>query len=192
MAVVGIARHALHHLRVARRVVLRFRDALQGMAAHAAVEKLLLLGRSGKARDPFGVGHLGRDVPDLAQLQVDRDGEGEGDLHRARAVELVSGCPDLQRIRAGSELRRRKGETAAVVADDADRDRRTGLFRADDHALHRAFFRGAHAPGQSGRGLGRGRCRAASHKGQRQNGSCKQLSFHGRLPCGFPPTSPAF
>src|SRR5256885_13212843 len=88
------------------------------MAAHAAVEKLLLLGRSGKARDPFGVGHLGRDVPDLAQLQVDRDGEGEGDLHRARAVELVSGCPDLQRIRAGSELRRRKGETAAVVRSE--------------------------------------------------------------------------
>src|SRR6266545_1541367 len=141
VAVVGVARHALHYLPEPGGVVLRFRHPLQRVAADAAVEKLLLVWRSREARQPFGVGELGAQVLRLAQLELERSARAVGQLGGERAFELVARGADAKRIVAGLELRRREAETSRGVAHHADADAGARFLRAHHHAFQRAFRR---------------------------------------------------
>src|SRR2546422_1996917 len=135
MAVVGVARHALHHLPEFGRIVPGLGDAFQGVAADAAVEKLFLVRRPREACQPLGIGELRAEVSRLAQPELERRARTVGQLGREWTFQLVPGGANAQRIAAGLELRRGEAEAALGVAHHADRDAGAGLPRADDYTL---------------------------------------------------------
>src|SRR5205823_11200212 len=103
VAVVGIARHALHHLHEAGGVVRGLGDALEGVAADAAIEEFLLLVRAREAREPLGVAELRAEIRRLAQLELHRSAVAVAELGARRRFELVAASADAQRIAPGLE-----------------------------------------------------------------------------------------
>ncbi len=151
VAVVGVARHALHHLHEARGVVVRVGDALERVAADAAVKEFLLVAGARKALQPFRVGELRAQILRLAQPQLDRRRRTVGDVSSDRILQLVAAGADAQRIAARLEPLAGEAVAAVGTAHHADRDRRAGFAGADHHAFHRAFG-GHHPPGELGMG----------------------------------------
>jgi hypothetical protein len=111
--------------------VRRADDALIGVAAIAAEQRVLLVLGAGHADQPFGIGHLQRQALRLLQLEIGAGTLARGDIGGTGAVEVVAGSADRQAVMAGLELGRRKAVLALVVADDRDADRRALLMGGD-------------------------------------------------------------
>ena len=143
VAVVGIARHALHHLHEAGRVVRGLGDALERVAADAAIEEFLLLVRAREAREPLGVGELRAEVRGLAELELHASAVAVAvaELDARRRFELVATSADAERIAPGLEPVGGKCEVADGVRHDANGDRSAVLARAHHHAFERAVGR---------------------------------------------------
>ena len=181
-ALVHVALHARQdRLREGVGVVPRAHDALERVAADAVEEQPLLLVGAGDARHPFAVGELRGEIGGPLELEVERSGLRR-DVHGARPIEVVANGADADRVAAGLEFRGGKGVAAFLVTHDGDRDGSARPLRADEHALHRAFFGGADFAGERGLrggagGIG-GERDAQNHR--RDERMCSQA--HGRLP----------
>ena len=103
-ALIGIGRHALHGGEEAVGIVFRACNALQRMAADAAEQGVLHFLIAGHAAQPFGIGHLCREVAGLAQLEIG----GGGLLRRYLGVDaplkIVTNGADTYRVLAGLEF----------------------------------------------------------------------------------------
>ena len=182
-ALVHVALHARQdRFRKGVGVVRGARHALERVAADAIQEQAFLLVGAGHARHPFAVGELRGEVRSLPQLEVERGGLLRGDLRSGRSLEVVADRADANRVAAGVELRGGKAVAAFLVAHHRDRDRRARPLRADQHALHYAFFGGADFAGE--RGLRGGAGGIGGERGaqdrRRDERMCSEA--HGRLP----------
>ncbi len=139
----GALGHAVDDVAPARLVVVVAEDLLIGMAPVAVDgEQLLLIARPGQAHEPFGAGHLGRDLGRVRQQLAIGDA-GEHDLlELVRAADLhlllhkgtvFARLRDPQRVAAGVEL----GEFIAAIHIGVDRGAHRILLRDELH--HHAF-----------------------------------------------------
>src|SRR2546425_1225566 len=85
-------------------------------------------------------------------------------------------------VAAGLEFRRGKAVAAFLVAHDGDRDGRARVLRADQHALHCAFFGGADFAGERGLRGGAGGIGGERDAQDRRRDERMCSRAHGRLP----------
>src|SRR5439155_9676560 len=122
-----IAAHPVEHLLPFLDVVRGAEDALQGVAAGAAGEELLLLVGAGNAGEPFAIGKLRGEIAGLVELEIGL-GAARRDLHRLRAIENVAGRPDRDRVLAGIDAAIGKAVFALVVGHHSGGDGRAFLL----------------------------------------------------------------
>ena len=151
-----VAAHPVEHLDPFVDVVLRREQPLQGVAAGAAGEELLLAVGAGEARHPFGVGELQVDVARAIELEVGGGVAAGRDLDRLRALEDVADGADRDRVLAGLHAVGREAVAALFVGHHRGGDGRAFALGIDQDAFHRGFLGRGDLSAQRGRGLGIG------------------------------------
>jgi hypothetical protein len=186
-AALRVPSHALDDRHELARGVTGANDRLERVALRAVEQPVLHLVGAGPAREPLAVRELRGKVLRLAQVQIELTCLLRRDGHGSRTLQLVPDCSNANRVRARLHSAPGKAVAALGVAHHGDGDRRTGAFRADEHALHGAFVLRAHNARQGGgRGLSCrqiGRSRTEGRHRERQGNGEEVRAKHVSPPC---------
>jgi len=122
---------------------------VSGWHVAQAVNWRFLLRRAWKAREPFGVCQLHREICRLPQPHV-CSGAGRLQPDVRRPIEVVADRANGEPIATGTESTLGEFIVPAGVAHDGGRRARASRADRDEHALHRRLARRAHVAGERG------------------------------------------